>query len=306
MNPSRVRWGILFILIGLVFLANSAGWLSWWIWSDLLRLWPILLIAIGLEMIVKHSKMQWLGYLSTLLIIGAFIWVIAGERSWYDQSLAFERSLGDATIEVSADYEGQRAAEIRLEFTDGRLWFGKGQRDELLRVRSRDSERVPELRIEDHSLRPEIDVDWKRATKPWVGFFHLRSGDNDWRCYLHPDVTGVLDLELDDCEFRLDGRGVKLDTLRLEADDSDLRLQFDDNQQLIYVDLEARDTDVTVFVPDSAGIKIDGRRVTASSIERFDLAEAGDFYINDLFGQAPTNLYIRSDLEDGRLLLRRY
>ena len=99
MNPSRVRWGITLILIGLVFLANNLGGLSWWVWYDLMRLWPVLLIVIGLEIIVKRSKLQVLGYLSSILVIATFAYVIYDNRDGNDDGYgSYPSSRSEAVV----------------------------------------------------------------------------------------------------------------------------------------------------------------------------------------------------------------
>ncbi len=62
------------ILIGLgvVFLLNNLGMLDWGIWNILLRLWPLLLIAIGLELMVGRRSA-----LGSLLIVALMLSVMA-------------------------------------------------------------------------------------------------------------------------------------------------------------------------------------------------------------------------------------
>ncbi|MCP4633103.1 MAG: hypothetical protein GY855_09270, partial [candidate division Zixibacteria bacterium] len=75
MKASNLRTGILFMGTGLLLLGNTLGYLSWDLWWDLVKLWPILLIAIGIELIFKNSKMPLISYLSPLLIVLCFVYV---------------------------------------------------------------------------------------------------------------------------------------------------------------------------------------------------------------------------------------
>jgi len=63
--------GLIIILVGLIFLANNFGILPWSIWYHLIQLWPIILIAIGLDLILKGTSLPSLRVLPPLLIIGA-------------------------------------------------------------------------------------------------------------------------------------------------------------------------------------------------------------------------------------------
>ena len=93
MSPSRVRWGLTLILIGGLCLAINMGNLSWWIFLDFLYLWPVALIAIGLEMIVKKTRFQNFAYLSSVLLLGCFIWVVWADGGLRDNYISFRRTI---------------------------------------------------------------------------------------------------------------------------------------------------------------------------------------------------------------------
>ncbi len=305
MTPSRLRWGIFWILVGLVILANNLGWLSWWVWADLLHLWPLLLIAIGLELIVKKSRIQWLGYFSTLLILGAFIWVIAADRGWEIERDRFEAPWRGSTVELATPLQGQQRVSVDLTFHGGRLYFDEGSED-LFKVRSQSSLYVPELRGDEAIPHAKVTVRPRKERHGLHKVFHIDLHDNNWRSYLHRDVPARVDLSLDDCDLRFDSRHLQVDTLELDVKDSDLVLRFGTNRQLTYIEINGEETDLFAYLPYSAGVNIEGIDPGSSAAERFGLVEADDFLINDLFGQAAVNFYFKCDLEDGRLRLRRY
>ena len=68
MKVSSIRWGIIWIGIGLFFLAINFGVLDNLVFPALFSLWPILLIAIGVELIFRKTKFYFLALLSPLLI----------------------------------------------------------------------------------------------------------------------------------------------------------------------------------------------------------------------------------------------
>jgi phage shock protein PspC (stress-responsive transcriptional regulator) len=45
--------GLLLIGLGLLFFANSLGWLAWWNWG---QLWPVALIVLGLAFLLRRSR----------------------------------------------------------------------------------------------------------------------------------------------------------------------------------------------------------------------------------------------------------
>lgn len=49
-DPSRLWWGVILLVAGLVFLLNNFGYFGWGRW------WPLLLIAIGVAMLFSRSR----------------------------------------------------------------------------------------------------------------------------------------------------------------------------------------------------------------------------------------------------------
>jgi hypothetical protein len=51
MNIGRIRNGAILISAGVVLLLNTMDHLSWAVWFRIFSLWPVLLIAIGIELL---------------------------------------------------------------------------------------------------------------------------------------------------------------------------------------------------------------------------------------------------------------
>lgn len=62
--------GLSTIAFGLIFLGQMLGYLAWDVWLNILRLWPLLLVALGLEIAGKGLKSEWVRALGNVVIIG--------------------------------------------------------------------------------------------------------------------------------------------------------------------------------------------------------------------------------------------
>ena len=75
-RDSRRRGGIvgpaILIALGVVFLLNNLGLLEWSVWEVVLRLWPILLIATGLDLILGWRSI-WGSLLTVVLTAGVLV-----------------------------------------------------------------------------------------------------------------------------------------------------------------------------------------------------------------------------------------
>jgi hypothetical protein len=73
MRISKIRNGVILISVGIVFLLNNLGYVPWDVWFRILFLWPIILIAIGVEIIFRKTRLSFLTILSPLLFMAAIL-----------------------------------------------------------------------------------------------------------------------------------------------------------------------------------------------------------------------------------------
>src|SRR5512147_808345 len=72
--------GVALICVGVVLLLNTLGYVGWGVWFELLRLWPILLISIGLRWIFVNTPAHGLCLAGPLLIALTTFWVVSTYR----------------------------------------------------------------------------------------------------------------------------------------------------------------------------------------------------------------------------------
>lgn len=65
----RIAEGLGSVAVGVVLLGNTLGYIRWTVWVSLLSLWPLLVIAIGIELVGRGLHMNWLRALSNVLLI---------------------------------------------------------------------------------------------------------------------------------------------------------------------------------------------------------------------------------------------
>jgi hypothetical protein len=103
------------IAAGVVLLLNNLGILDWNVWGALLRLWPVLLIAIGLDLMVGRRSAL-LSLLLGLLMVAA---LAAGV--WY---LGVRPGAAAQTETVAYALDGATRANVDLSINAGELRLG--------------------------------------------------------------------------------------------------------------------------------------------------------------------------------------
>jgi len=80
-RPSIV-FPLILIVFGTVFLLNNLGWLNWDLWTAIARLWPLLIIAIGLDLMI--SRRSPFGLILSLIVVLGILAIALAALFWFD------------------------------------------------------------------------------------------------------------------------------------------------------------------------------------------------------------------------------
>lgn len=153
MKANKIVEGLTFLLIGGILLANTLEVLEWSVWSNLFKLWPLLVISLGLSLIFRGRSLSFLGP----LII--FLGIIAGVGASY-VGISFEgemvKELKTLSREIVIEVEKVPETETALETevipdTETAL-----ETEEVLEIKVLEIKEYPE--IERASIKLNLDV----------------------------------------------------------------------------------------------------------------------------------------------------
>jgi len=112
MNANKVIKGLTFLLIGSILLANTLEILEWSVWSNIIKLWPLLIVSLGLSLIFRGKSLSFMGP----LII--FLGIIVGVGASY-MGINFEgeivREVKTLSREIVIEVEKVPETEVTLE-----------------------------------------------------------------------------------------------------------------------------------------------------------------------------------------------
>jgi hypothetical protein len=133
MKSSDLFFGTSLVLVGLIFLLNNMGFLDPGIWLTLLRLWPLYLIILGINIIFGRGRLSFIGPLLLALIVIIVIFLYQGQGR--DLGLIHGKDIrqdlepgvihGELDIKTGATRLDIGAEEGEFLYT-GRLTYGRG------------------------------------------------------------------------------------------------------------------------------------------------------------------------------------
>lgn len=253
-GPAHAKWtvkhaaeGLATVVFGLVLLGCAVGALSWNVWVGILRLWPVLLVAIGVEVIGHGLHNDWVRALSSLLVAGgliygalfmpesAFVWPpsggAAGEVKPFTHSAPHNGAIESGTASIDAG-----VGEFSLSAGD-KLATAEGE-----------SPLVPEFVVGTAGSKADVRIGYRGASfnKPWVG--------SSLDVTLDRHVTWTLDLNAGVSTYELDLSNLPVRSLTLDSGVSDGKVILSESsavglQGAIPVDIDAGVSSLVVRVP---------------------------------------------------------
>jgi len=251
-QANKVRTGIIFIGLGSAALLYNMGELDGYYFYDLLRLWPILLVAIGIEMIARRSAAPALAYLSPMLVIGAFLYAgyIGNDGwdndpfsdEWYDDESSLVTNTRTFSLDEPVD-EARYYIDLHngtLDLESGGHGLGRGTFRMAGKLRSSisetDGKAIVRIRQSGSSRHSEAQFD----------------------VFLAEDLPLTLDLKGNDCKFNVDCKKLSVRQLYLELSDGDAVVTLGKALKSVLANLRTGDASVRIRIPKSAGLRLEG------------------------------------------------
>jgi len=283
---------LILIAVGVILLLNNLGVLSWEIWDLLWRLWPLILIGIGLEILLGR-RASWGTFLAVVLVFliaaGVFLarWLTTGANWLTGESTIREQN-------VVWEMDGAERAEIRLEAGVGRLDV-KTLEDspDLLHARIEIPDRArleEEFRVQDGLARGTIRV---RHTFRFFGF-DVRGGD--WEVYLSPRIPLQLRLDAGVGESYLDLADLQVERLDLNMGVGDVTVVMPAEGQ-VRATVDGGVGDLRIIIPRGMAARIRVKRGMGDLSVDDRFSRDGDVYISEGYGTSDN--WVDLDLDIG-------
>lgn len=217
-RPHRGLVGpVILISLGVLFLMNNLGYLNWSVWEVILRLWPVYLVGIGLDILIGRRST-----VGSLIVVALMVALLAG-GVW----LMNNQAVGGQPLQqksFSQSLGGAKSADVTIRFGVGTLKVdGTGGANNLIEGQA--------TQDAAQNVRSSFNLAGDRATYdlsstgpavfPILGPSYTRWG---WDLKLNPNVPLNLNINAGVSQSSLDLSQVTVSTLKLEMGVGDVTL----------------------------------------------------------------------------------
>jgi hypothetical protein len=195
--------------LGVIFLMGNLGYLSFTAWDLILRLWPIFLVALGLDIILGRQR-PWsaaLGVLIGLFITAGIFWLITSAPFTSDYK----------TEEVTFNLNNATAARGTIAMPVGKLELSSGAESDTLLTgalhMNSNEEFSKSLTFNGNTTTFRLDSHGFAAFVP----FSRSGGQEDWVIHVNPAPTYNLTLQMAAGDMVINLGGLKFSDLSIQT-----------------------------------------------------------------------------------------
>jgi hypothetical protein len=253
---------VFLIALGFFFLLNNLGLLPALNWAAAIQLWPLLLIFVGLNIIVRQAP-GLVGTLLSLLVAIAAVAVfgyllVAGDTIPFVRGITAPAEFRQERLSLPADGVNQATIALDLNEAGGRL-FALEEGDQVIEAQvSYRGELQFDTAVDGGVATVNLRSDTDNNPFFWLNPENWQGSLERWQIGLHPEIPLELNLDVGSGSATIDLGGVQLRSLAIDGGSgpSELSLPGGDYD----VTLDAGSGPVTVFLPNEGEhvISIDG------------------------------------------------
>ena len=289
---------ILLIGLGLVFLLTNLGMLSTSIWGVLLRIWPVILIAIGVDLLIGRRSL-WGRLLALVLILA----VLAG-------------GLWIGGVRIGSIQRGQRVEGQAVTQPLGGATRGMGRVDPAIGVVEAGALEAGSKNLVEGTIALPRGADLTKAASVSGGtasltlrmngsWFGPSINDDDsmrWTLNLNRDVPLDLHFNIIAGQGLLDFSQLKIESLDVESVFGQAKVTLPAGSYRAHVSGVFGQTIVTL--PTNAGVKVKVSAVFGSSSVPSGYTRAGDWYYSPNYNTATHKVELTAEEVFGQVIVR--
>jgi len=258
MSYRKIFWGILLVIIGILFILKNTGVL-FFSWSTMWHLWPVILILWGISIIPVKD---WIKLVLSLVTVVVTFFAIQQygpkdnhkwDFEWNDNNNRDNDDKDATTVYnnvMSEDYDSlTKFAELKLNIGVGKFSI-KDTTYKLIEVKHDNDNANYSMTAKAEDSLTIIDLSLEK------GEFNDGNVSNNVNMKLNPNPIWDLDLNVGAAEVKFDLSGFKTRNLKIQGGASDIDIKIGAALPLTDMKLEAGAASIMIRIPEGAGCEI--------------------------------------------------
>jgi len=245
-NFGNLFLGLIILSVGIFYLCKNYGWLPENLNLEILRLWPILIIAVGLSLLNNKGFLsRTIGFIIFLIVITITSFVI-----FYGVKNDTKPVLNENPFKIERSEKTNYSSVViksgvgKVNITGGSEEFADGN------LRSN----ISNLKIDNDTSSEKQKLSMEVESKDRIEL--LSEVKNDLTVKLNSELPTDISLNLGVADSKLDLREVLVNNLDIEIGIANLDLIMGDRAEMAKVNLKSGVSSVKISLPDSVGSKI--------------------------------------------------
>jgi hypothetical protein len=302
MKIARIRNGVILISVGLVFLLNNLGYVPWDVWFRVISLWPVILVALGIEIIFKKTRLSFLTILSPLLFMAAILGPtyfqsveltgIHPAPETYQYSEDLDTSVVKATAIVQLRTGNLKISSEPSQLVSAKLDFWK---------------RRPITSSEYSGFDSSATIEIRDKEREWKGWSWRAWGAKDWDIRLTNRIPVDLRIYAKATDADLDLSDLRVTNLNLETKAGDFGIKLGDMVDQMNGTIQSDASRIHLLVPECLGLRIENHsRLTSTSFSDLFIIKHDNIFETSNFEQAPRKVTLSLEGSVTRLVVKSY
>lgn len=287
----------LLIGVGAVFLLSNLGYLALDVWIAIIRLWPILLVAIGLDIAIGHRRSPWwslVGLVAVLALLGGAL-LAYGITINRGQTLTGEQ--------ISQPLQTASQAKVVIEPAVGSIMIDTLTEPDLLVSGSIRLGNVGQV-SQSYSMTGNTGTYTLRRTgASFVANPFGTSGEWEWELGLSAAVPIDLKVSLGAGNIDLDLTNLNLSNLETDMGVGKTSITLPKSGRF-RGKIEGAIGQIEIIVPRGAALRVKADTGLATANVPQDFVKNGDFYSSPAYNTATSRIDLDASQAIGNILIR--
>lgn len=311
MNHKKLIWGVILILIGILFILKTTGVL-YFNWHHIIYLWPLLLVFWGISILPVKGLPKFL--LSLLVVVaGIFIMYKYNGEDWYkdrnpwryyykeyrDKEPDWDRNENEKQNLIFPYDPEIQSAVLELDAAVGSFELKKTT-TELIEVNNEGNIGKYSLTTHESDDKHIINLSMEKVSKQVIKVKHKVD------IKLNENPLWEMDMNIGAANVDMDLSGFKTKNIKISGGASSIMLKTGDLYPQTTIDIDAAASSITIYVPAESGCRIQTSTVLSGrKMKDFKKTENND-YVTDNFEDSDNKVFVIVDAAVSSIEVIRY